>query len=147
MRQINIYLISIIALVLGINYSIFTWMDYSILDLNGDIMSPARIIWGTAQSFFGLLLLLFLLLKNKISFWRKIWTITVGIVFVMQLPIASFWYMMLMREPLLALSGVTIHTLLIVLIAVDYLTSHKHTTYTQSEKFTDNGDSEIKLDT
>lgn len=145
----NIYMISIIALALGINYCLLAWLDYSILGLNGDIMSPARTIWGTLQTFFGLLLILFLLFKNKISHWHKYWTITVGIVFVMQLPIASLWYMMLMREPLLALSGVIIHTLLIVLITLDYLNSHKNFTHSHlhSEKFTEKRESEIKLDT
>jgi|GEM_PF-4936061 len=146
LRRLNNFIISFLAFILGINYCLFAWLNYDIIGMNGDFMSSARLTWGIIQTIFGFLLLVLLYFRRITHIVHKYWTILMSIVFAMQLPIASLWYMTLMREPLDALLGVLLHTLLIGLIAVDYLTSHRITSK-ENNLNTNQEDTHIELDT
>ena len=147
LKKLNVFVISGLAFALGINYCVFNWLDYDIIGLNGAFISSARFIWGLLQTFFGILLLGCLFLNNVSMTAHKIWNIVAAIVFVMQLPMTSLWYMSLMREPIASLLGVIIHTLLIGLITYDYLTSHKAPVLLNEPDQNNEVDSHIKLDT
>lgn len=147
LRQLNDIVISLLAFVLGINYCLFAWLSYDIIGLNGEFMYSARTIWGVIQTVLGCLMLAFLFLRRITHVVHKYWTVIMAIVFVMQLPIASLWYMTLMREPLSALLGVILHTMLIGLIAADYLTVNKSSRNDGQHTVINDDDKDIKLDT
>lgn len=124
-RGWQIVLIAVLSCALGINYTLYEWLNYEILSISKGRLSTALQVWGYIQLTLGLLLLAALALRKKINVKMadKQLEIVMILVFVLQLPMISLWVMAIFMQGKQALQGVLLHHILLGLALYRFLTN------------------------
>lgn len=111
----------------GINYSMYTIYDYSVLGINKGVLFTSLHIWGYILFIVGLLLLATLGARKHINVKMidKQLEISAIIVFVLQLPIISLWFMALILQGIEAIIGIIVHIVLLSMSFYCFWSSHQ----------------------
>lgn len=125
-RWWQIVLVAVMCCALGINYTYYTWLDYEILGISKGRLSTSLQIWGYILLALGLLLFATLAARKKINVKMidKQLEIFIALIFVLQLPIISLWFMATFMQGIEALPGGLLHLLLLGLAAYSFLSNH-----------------------
>ncbi|MEK4249572.1 MULTISPECIES: hypothetical protein [Paenibacillus] len=125
-RVWQVALVAGLSCVCGINYTWYRWFDYQILGINKGSLYISLQVWGYVLLALGVLLALSIPARKftNVKMIDKQLEIVVAVVFVLQLPIVSLWFMALFMQGGEAVSGVLIHLILLGLALNSYLSSY-----------------------
>lgn len=124
-RVWQIVLTATMSCAIGVNYTIFTWLDFEVLGISKGKMSAGLIGWGYLLLLLGLVLFL-TLAARKIMNIKMIDTqldIIMAIIFVLQLPMISLWFMAIFMQGKEAIPGVLLHHVLLGLALYIFLSN------------------------
>jgi hypothetical protein len=133
-RGWRIVLVAVLACALGVNYTLFTWLNYEILGISSGKLSTGLQAWGYIVLLLGVLLLITLAVSKiiNIKMIDKQLEIVMVLLFVLQLPMISLWFMALLMQGNEAIQGVVMHHILLGLALYHFLKyqykSHKQAT-------------------
>jgi len=131
-RGWRIVLVAILSCALGVNYTLYTWLDYEILGISKGKMAIGLQLWGYIVVLLGVVLLLTLAaakFMNSKMIQKQI-EIVMALLFVLQLPMISLWFMALFMQGSDAIPGVLLHHLLIGFALYSFL---RHQSYVKQQ--------------
>jgi len=126
-RISQVALVAVLTCLAGINYTWYSWFDYKILGIGKGFLLHSLTTWGYVSMSLGLLMfgtLAFRKVINVIMIDKPL-EIFMAIIFVIQLPVVSLWFMAVMMQGVEALTGVIMHSALLILIGYRFMTSHR----------------------
>lgn len=99
-RVWQVALVAGLSCVCGINYTWYRWFDYQILGINKGSLYISLQVWGYVLLALGVLLALSIPARKftNVKMIDKQLEIVVAVVFVLQLPIVSLWFMALFMQ-------------------------------------------------
>jgi len=135
-------LIAVLTCLAGINYTLYSWLDYRILGIGKGFLLHSLTIWGYTSLTLGLLMIATLAFRKVINVIMidKPLELFMAIIFVIQLPVISLWFMAVMMQGVEAISGAVIHGALLILIGYSFLTSHRTPRKQKEQQQEENGD-------
>lgn len=126
-RISQVALVAVLTCLAGINYTWYSWFDYMLLGIGKGFLLQSLTIWGYASMVLGTLMfgtLAFRKMINVIMIDKPL-EIFMAIIFVIQLPIVSLWFMAVIMQGADAFIGVAVHSTLLIVIGYSFLTSHR----------------------
>ncbi|MFC6332489.1 hypothetical protein ACFP56_07610 [Paenibacillus septentrionalis] len=126
-RVWEVALVAVLSCICGINYTIYKWFDYKSLGISRGALLTSLRVWGMVLLIIGILLLISLAVRKftNVKIIDKQVELAVVVVFVLQLPIVSLWFMALLMQGADAVIGAVIHMVLLLLSMYYYLSSHR----------------------
>lgn len=125
-RVWQVALMAGLSCIYGINYTIYQWFDYKILGISKGSLYTSLQVWGYVLLAVGILLILAIATRKfiNVKMIDKQLEIAIAVVFVLQLPIVSLWFMALFMQGGEAIKGVLIHVALLVFALYCFLSSY-----------------------
>lgn len=125
-------LVAILSCALGLNYTLYTWLNYEILGISKGKLAIGLHLWGYIVLLLGVVLLLTLAASKfiNIKMIDKQIEIVMLLLFVLQLPMISLWFMALFMQGSDAFQGVLLHHLLLGFALYSFL---RHQSYAKQQ--------------
>lgn len=125
-RVWQVALVAGLSCICGINYTMYRWFDYKILGISKGSLLTSLQVWGYVLLAVGILLIGSIAARKfiNVKMVDKQLEIAVAVVFVLQLPIVSLWFMALFMQGGEAIKGVLIHLILLVFALYCFLSSY-----------------------